>query len=131
MSDNMRALVSLGLTAVAVALAGVLYHSLPATAGAFGRLIVSANLALPLFVVALLVGPRSHARGQGDTRRLLLGTAVVTLVMAREAARMRGTAVPPMLAVAYQGILLMLLGTMAWAWWKARRPSPAAGVDVR
>ena len=131
MSDNMRAWLSLSLLALALALAGVLYHWLPSTAGAFGRLMVSANLASPLFVVGLLLGTPSSALGQGGTRRLLLGTTVTALAMAREAARMRGTVVSPMLEVANQGVLFVLLGAMAWAWWKARHPSRAAGVGVR
>lgn len=131
MSLNMRAWIGLSLWAVAVTLAGVLYHWLPTTAGAFGRLVVSANLVLPLFTAGLLLGTPASARGPGDRRGLLLGTAVLALVMAREAARMRGTVVPPMLIVAYQVALLMLLGALAWGWWKARHPSPAADVDVR
>ena len=131
MSDNMRAWLGLSLSAVALALAGVLYQWLPSTASAFGRFVVSASLASPLFVVGLVQSTSPGALGQGGTRRALLGTTGMAVAMAREAARMRGTLVPPMLEVAYQGVLLALLGAMAWAWWKARHPSPAAGVDVR
>jgi hypothetical protein len=129
--SNVREGLGLSLSVLAVALAGVLYQWLPETAGAFGRLVVAANLASPLLVIGLLVGLPLSARGSRGTRRLVLGTAITSLVMAREAARLRGTAVPPLLAVVYWGVLLLLLAALAWASWKARHPSRAASVAAR